>query len=59
MGRPEGKGPLGRFRPIWVNIKIDLEVVGWNDMDWIGLVNAAMNLRFSLNAGDFLTQLRN
>jgi hypothetical protein len=29
-GKPEGRRPLGRTRPIWVdNIKIDFEEIGW------------------------------
>jgi hypothetical protein len=56
VGKPEGKGPLGRPRRRWVdNIKMDLEEVGWGDVDWIGLaqdrnrwralVNSVLNLR--------------
>jgi hypothetical protein len=56
VGKPEGKRPLGRPRRRWVdNIRMDLEVVGWDDMDWIGLaqdrnrwralVNSVSNLR--------------
>jgi hypothetical protein len=38
MGKPEGKRPLGRPRCRWVdNIRMDLEEVGWDDVDWIGL----------------------
>jgi hypothetical protein len=38
LGKPEGKGPLGRPRRRWVNnIRMDLEDVGWGDVDWIGL----------------------
>jgi hypothetical protein len=34
VGKPEGKGPLGRPRRRWVdNIKMDLREVGWDDMD--------------------------
>jgi hypothetical protein len=54
--KPEGKRPLGRPRHRWVdNIRMDLEEVGWGDMDWIGLaqdrnrwralVNSVLNLR--------------
>jgi hypothetical protein len=54
--RPEEKRPLGRQRRRWVdNIKMDLEEVGWGDVDWIGLaqgrdrwralVNSVLNLR--------------
>jgi hypothetical protein len=38
MGKPEGKGPLGRPRRRWVdNIRMDNGEVGWCDVDWIGL----------------------
>jgi hypothetical protein len=54
--KPEGKRPLGRPRHRWKdNIKLDLQDVGCEGMDWIdvtqdrerwwALVNAAMNLR--------------
>ena len=56
VGRPEGKGQLGRSRRRWEdNIKIDLKQVGWRGINWIvkaqdrdrwwALVNAVMNLR--------------
>ena len=56
VGKPEGKGPLGRPRLRWEdNIKMDVEEVGCGGMDWIelaldrdrcrALVNAVMNLR--------------
>jgi hypothetical protein len=62
VGKPEGKGPLGRPRRRWVdNIRMDLGEVGWGDMDWIGLaqdrnrwralVNSVLNLRVPWNAG--------
>jgi predicted membrane protein len=55
MGKPEGKRPLGRPRRRWVgNIKMDLRVIEWDDIDWINLaqdkdqwrvlVNTVMNL---------------
>jgi hypothetical protein len=35
--KPEGKKPLVRPRRRWENnIKMDLQVVGWGGMDWIG-----------------------
>jgi len=39
VGKPEGKGPLGRCRCTWGedNIKMDLQEVGWGGMDWIDL----------------------
>ena len=56
MGKPEGKKPLGRPRRRWENnIKMDLQEVGCEGMDWIelaqdrdrwrALVHAVMNLR--------------
>jgi hypothetical protein len=56
VGKPEGKRPLGRPGRRWEdNIKMDLQEVGCEDMDWIKLaqdrdncrtlVNAVMNLR--------------
>jgi hypothetical protein len=56
VGRPKGRRPLVRPRHRWEdNIKMDLQEVGWGDMDWIDLaqdrdrwrtvVNAVMNLR--------------
>jgi hypothetical protein len=55
VGRPEGRGPLGRPRHRWEdNIKMDLRVIGFGDVDWIhwaqdrdrwrALVNTVMNL---------------
>ena len=56
MGITEGKRPLGRPRLDWEdNIKVDLQEVGCEGVDWIdvvqgrdrwwALVNAVMNLR--------------
>jgi hypothetical protein len=58
--------PLGRPRRGWEdNIKIDLQDVGCECIDWIelaqnldswrALVNAVMNLLVPKNAGNFLT----
>ena len=66
MGKPEGKRLLGRLRRSWEdNINMDLQEMGCGGMDWIdlaqnrdgwrALVNAVMNLRVPLNAGNFLT----
>jgi hypothetical protein len=63
--RPEGKRALRRPRHRWEdNIKLSIEEVRWAGMNWIdlaqdrdrwrALVSAIMNLRFPLNAGEFL-----
>ena len=56
VGKPEGKRPLWRSRRRWVdNIRIDLQDLGFEYRDWIGLaqdrdswrtlVSAVMNIR--------------
>ena len=56
VGKPEGKGPMGRPRRRWEdNIKMDLQEVGRGCEDWIelaqdrdrwrALVGTVMNLR--------------
>ena len=56
VGKHKGKRPLGRSRRRWVdNIKMDLQEVGCDVMDWMelaqdrdrwrALVNAVMNLQ--------------
>jgi hypothetical protein len=41
VGMPEGKRPLGRPRRRWVdNIKMDLREIGWDGVEWIGLIMA-------------------
>jgi hypothetical protein len=38
IGRSEGKRPLGRPRPKWVNnIKLDFGDVGWGGNEWINV----------------------
>ena len=69
MVKPEGKRPLGRPRHRWEdNIKMDLQEVGCDGMDWVGvaqerdrwraLVNAVMNLPFPVKCGEFFDWLR-
>jgi hypothetical protein len=37
--KPEEMRPLGRPRRRWVdNIKMDLREIGWDGVDWIGLI---------------------
>jgi hypothetical protein len=39
VANPEGKRPLRRPRCRWVdNIKMDLREIGWDGVDWIGLI---------------------
>ena len=53
VGKSERKKPLRRLRHRWEDyIKMDLQEVGYGDMDWVelrdrwrALVNAVMNLR--------------
>jgi len=66
VGKPEGKRPLGSPRGRWEdNIKVNFQEVGFRAVDWIDMaqdrdrwrarVNAVMNLRVALYAGNFLT----
>jgi hypothetical protein len=66
MEKPEGKRPLVRPRRRWEdNIKMGLHKLGCGVMDWIELaqgrdrwlafVKAALNLRFTQYAGNFVT----
>jgi len=55
LGKPKGRRPMGRSRPRWVDIRMDLQEVGYGYVDWIGLaqdrdrwrmlVSAVMKLR--------------
>jgi hypothetical protein len=67
VGKPEGKVPPERQRIRWEeNIKMDLQEMGYRDMDWIelaqdrdrrrALVNAVTNLHVPLNAGNFCSR---
>jgi len=69
VGKPEGKGPLGRPRRRWEdNIKMELQEVGGDCGDWMelvqdrdrwrALVSKVMNLRVPKKAGNFLTSCR-
>ena len=51
MGKPEGKRPLVRPRHRWRdNIKMNFQEVGWEDMDWIDLVQNRDSWRALVNA---------
>jgi hypothetical protein len=51
VGKPEGKGPLGRPRRRWVdNISMDLGGVGWGDVDWICLAKDRNRWRALVNS---------
>jgi hypothetical protein len=52
VGKLEGKRPLERPRCRWVdNIRMDLGVVGWGDVDWIGLAKDRNRWRCSCGFG--------
>ena len=51
VGKPEGKRPLGRLRLRWEdNIKMDLQEVGCEGMDWIDLAQDRGRWQALLNA---------
>jgi hypothetical protein len=51
MGKPEGKRPLGRSRRRWEdNIKVDLQEVRCEGMDWIDVAQDRESWRTILNA---------
>jgi len=64
--KPEGKRSLGITRHRWEDIKMDLQEMRCDGMDWIELaqdrdrwrvfVNVVMNLRVPYNAENFLTR---
>jgi hypothetical protein len=69
VGKPEGKGPLGRPRHRWEdNIKIDFQEMGWRGTDWIDpaqerdrwqtLLNTVMKLWVPYNVQNCLTENR-
>jgi len=56
----EDPGVDGRIMLKWISKKCDVGGMDWIDLAqdrdrWQALVNAVMNLRASLNAGNFLT----
>jgi hypothetical protein len=52
VGKPEGRGPLGRPRRRWLdNIRMNLVEVGGGDVDWIGLAQDRNRWRALVNSG--------
>jgi hypothetical protein len=50
VGRPEGKRPLGRPRPMWEdNIKGDFRDIGIDGVDWIRLAQDRVQWRAFVN----------
>ena len=55
MGKPEGKRPLERPRRRWENnIKMDLQEVECEGMDWIGLAQDGVRWRGTCECGNEL-----
>jgi hypothetical protein len=51
VGKPEGKGPLGKLRRRWIdNIKMDVLERGVSVLDWIGLVQNRYSWRALVNS---------
>jgi len=51
VGKPEEKRPLGRSRPRWeYNIKMNLQEVECEDIDWIDLAQDRYRWRALVNA---------
>ena len=51
MGKPQGKGPLGKRGRRWEgNIKIDFWEIRWEDVDWIHLAQKRDKLRTVVRA---------
>jgi hypothetical protein len=51
VGKPEGKRPVRKPRHRWVdNIQMDLVVIYWSGVDWIGLAHDRDKLRALVNA---------
>jgi hypothetical protein len=51
VGKPEGKRPIGRPRRRWeVNIKMDLQEIGYAGADWIELAQDRDRWRARLHA---------
>lgn len=65
VGKSERKGPLGKCRCIWEDIKTNLQEIGWKGLDrngiaqnrdrWRAVMNMVMNLWVRYNVGNFFT----
>jgi hypothetical protein len=50
VGKPEGRRPLGRPKHRWLDNRMDLVEVGWDDVDWIGLAQGRDRWRALVNS---------
>jgi len=51
VGKPEGQRPIGKLSSRWEdNIKKDLQVVEYREMDWIELAQVKDSCRNLMNA---------
>jgi hypothetical protein len=57
VGKPEGKGPIGRSRHRWMDdIKMDLREMGWGGMDRIDLAQDRNQWRSCCDHGNELSR---
>jgi hypothetical protein len=49
VGKPEGNGPLGRFRHRCDYVTVDLKLIGRDNMDWIHMAHDRTNGGLSLH----------
>lgn len=45
VSKPEGNGPLAKSRRLWGNIKICIEDLGWESVEWINVAQDRDNWR--------------
>jgi hypothetical protein len=48
VATPEGKRPLGRLRPKWEDIRMDLGEVGWGNVEWVGRAQVESSCEFGI-----------
>jgi hypothetical protein len=49
VGNPERKGPLGKRRCLWEDIKMNLKETGWKGLVWNGIAQNRYRCRFVVN----------